>query len=279
MKISFSAAVGCLLLLPFISLAQESPSGKWSLFNPVPAHSLGEMYTDRPGVTETPFVVGAGHLQVETDLASYSRQTNDEEREVTLLYNNAIVKIGLFSQTDLQIGLESYGRRKVTQLAGGESQTTRGIGDLTLRVKRTLIGSPESTFSLAVLPYVTFPTARYDESDLYEGGLLIPMNFKVSDSWEIGVQVEGDRKRDDDDKGVHTELLQSLSVNHDFASKVQGVFETYYTYDTKQHHWTNYLNAALQLEVAKDVKLDAGLNYGLQHDAQRTCFLGASFRF
>ena len=40
----------------------------------------------------------------------------------------------------------------------------------------------------------------------------------------------------------------------------------------------NYLNAAVQVDIMEDFKLDAGVNYGLQHDAQRSCFIGASFR-
>jgi hypothetical protein len=91
--------------------------------------------------------------------------------------------------------------------------------------------------------------------------------------------VEGDRLKDKHENAMHTELLQSLTLGHEIVKGLDGIAETFYTYDFKAHHWSNFLNAALQMELAKDFKIDAGLNYGVQHDAEKNYFIGTSFRF
>ena len=64
-----------------------------------------------------------------------------------------------------------------------------------------------------------------------------------------------------------------------FEALLNGIAETFYTYDFKQHHWANFLDAAVQLELVKDFRVDAGLNYGIQSDAEKNYFIGTSFRF
>lgn len=78
---------------------------------------------------------------------------------------------------------------------------------------------------------------------------------------------------------MHTEFLQSVTISHALIRGFDGIAETYYTYDSKAHQWSNFLNAAVQWELAKDFKLDAGLNYGIQHTAAKHYFVGASCRF
>src|SRR5688572_22247357 len=45
-----------------------------------PAGALRELTTDRPDSTESPFTVDAGHLQLEMDVASYTRNRLDGVR-------------------------------------------------------------------------------------------------------------------------------------------------------------------------------------------------------
>jgi hypothetical protein len=60
--------------------------------------------------------------------------------------------------------------------------------------------------------------------------------------------------------------------------KLEAVMETYYTYEIKVMHLEIFFNAALQLELSKDMLLDGGLNCGLQHEARKSYFVGLSFR-
>ncbi len=265
------------LLIPFKGSAQQNAQKNFSLFNPVPSAQMREMETDRPDVTESPFTVDAGHFQLETDLVRTIREKSETTQTNTFLINQMNLKIGITGSTAIQIGFQTYGRQSEKELDSGEKTIIDGHGDLTFRIKQNLIGNDGGNFALALLPFVKFPTSKYEDSR-FEGGLIVPMQYKLPGEWNLGFQVEVDRLKDQDENTMHTEFLQTLTISHSIIKGLDGIAETYYTYDFKAHQFSNYINAALQMEVAKDFKLDAGLNLGIQHTAAKHYFVGASYR-
>lgn len=266
------------LFLSSTCAGQQETKKNYSLFNPVPKDQMREMETDRPDVTESPFTVDAGHFQYETDLVRMIREKSDSKETHTLLINQANLKIGITNSTAIQIGFQTYGRQKEKELSSGTAEIQDGHGDLTFRIKQNLIGNDHGNFVLAILPYVKFPMSKYDETSRFEGGLIVPMQYKLPGEWKLGFQVEADRLKDKDEQAMHTEFFQSLTISHSLLKGVDGIAETYYTYDFKAHEFSNFINAAVQMEVAKDMKLDAGFNYGIQHSAEKHYFIGASLR-
>lgn len=264
-----------LAAIGFGSRAQNTKS--YSLFKPVPKENLREMETDRPDVTESPQTIDAGHFQYETDLFRLERQRYDDVKNDTYFINKANLKLGITNSTAIQLVVESFVLNK-KKSGDVPAETNRGLGDLTLRIKQNLLGNDDGNFAIALLPYVKFPTSHADEESAYEGGFILPMALKVGSDWKLGMQLEADRLQDNEGKGHHNELLQTFTVSHPIIKKLDGVGETYYTYDLKEKHWSNYLNFALQYELAKDIKFDAGVNYGVQHEADKSYFLGFSVR-
>lgn len=262
---------------PFISFAQQTRQPKYSLFRPVPKAQMREMETDRPGATETPITVDAGHFQYETDLVQRMFEKGESTKTNSWFINQAAIKVGLTNSTALQLNFESYTRQIEEDLVSGKKTVKSGFGDLKLRMKQNLIGNDGGNFALALLPYVKFPTSQYDSESRFEGGLLVPMQQKLGD-WNLGLQVQVDRLKDDEGSARHTEFLQALSLSHPILKNLDGMTETYYTYNFKAHEWSNFVDAALQMEVKKDFKLDAGITYGIQRRASKQFFIGASFR-
>ena len=267
----------CGLLFPFQGSGQQTAPKKYSLFDAVPRTQMREMETDRPDVTESPFTVDAGHFQLETDLIRTVREKSETTQTNTFLINQVNLKIGITGSTALQIGFQTYGRQSETELDSGEKEIKDGHGDFTLRIKQNLIGNDGGNFALALLPYVKFPISKYEESR-FEGGLIVPMQYQLPGEWHLGFQVEVDRLKDQDEQALHTEYLQTLTISHSIIKGLDGIAETYYTYDFKAHQFSNYINAAVQMDVARDFKLDAGLNLGIQHTAAKHYFIGASYR-
>lgn len=265
------------LLFPFKGSGQQIVQKKYSLFDPVPKEQMREMETDRPDVTESPYTVDAGHFQLETDLVRVINEKSETTKTKTLLINQMNLKIGLTGSTAVQIGFQTYGRQRETELYSGSKTVNDGHGDLTFRIKQNLIGNDKGSFAMALLPYVKIPTSKYEDSRL-EGGLIVPMQYKLAGEWNLGFQVELDRLKDQDDNAMHTEFLQTLTISHPIIKGLDGIAETYYTYDFKAHEFSSYINAAIQIDAAKDFKLDAGLNIGLQHTAAKHYFIGASYR-
>jgi len=265
------------LLFPLKGSGQQIVQKKYSLFNPVPKEQMREMETDRPDVTESPYTVDAGHFQLETDLVRTISEKSESIKTKTLLINQMNLKVGLTGYTAVQIGFQTYGWQGETELDSGTKTVNDGHGDLTFRIKQNLIGNDKGNFVMALLPYLKIPTSKYEDSR-FEGGLIVPMQYKFSGEWNLGFQVELDRLKDQDDNAMHTEFLQTLTVSHPIIKGLDGIAETYYTYDFKAHQFSNYINAAIQIDAAKDFKLDAGLNIGLQHTAAKHFFIGASYR-
>jgi len=265
------------LLVPFKGSGQQAVQKKFSLFNPVPRSQMREMETDRPDATESPYTIDAGHFQIETDLVRTIREQSESTQTNTFLINQMNVKIGITGSTAVQIGFQTYGRQSEKELDTDEKEITDGHGDLTLRIKQNLIGNDSGNFALALLPYVKFPTSKYEDSR-FEGGVIVPMQYQLPGEWHFGFQVEVDCLKDQDEQAMHTEFLQTLTLSHAIIKGLDGIAETYYTYDFKAHQFSNYINAAIQMDIARDFKLDAGLNLGIQHTAAKHFFVGASLR-
>jgi hypothetical protein len=267
-----------LSLVTYTGFAQEAKTGKYSLFRPAPKMEMRDMATDRPGITETPITVDAGHFQYETAVFNYGIQREEGIKTKTFTINDLDLHVGLTNSTALQLLLEAYVIEHELEQSTGAKTKNQGVGNLTLRLKQNLGGNNGGNFSVALLPYLTLPTAKNTENNKIEAGLLLPMELKLPADWTLGMQFEVDRLKDDDKNALHTEILQAISLTHRLVKDLDGVAETYQTYEFKKHHWTNYVNAALQYSVNSNCKFDAGLSYGLQHDAQRSFFLGLAYR-
>ncbi|WP_158827098.1 transporter [Mucilaginibacter lacusdianchii] len=276
LKITFIA--GCFTCVSYAAHAQDTV--KYSLFKPVPkAKMRKEMETDRPNFTETPYTVDAGHFQYEADLGRFEHQVTESD-ENRWLINQADLKLGLLPNTSLQLIVQTFGHQASKEVESGEKEFHRGFGDITLRVKQNLYGNFKGNFSIALMPYIKFPTNRYSDNKLYEEGLMIPMILQLPHDWKIGMQIEGDYLKDDDaDASRHADLQHSLVISHVLFKKLEVFAETYYSYNFKDHHLHNFVDSALELEVTPDLKIDLGLNYGFQKAAQKDYFLGLAFRY
>lgn len=274
----FCTAVLLLLWAPSVCNGQEKKDDQFSIFNPVPKELMRDMETDRPDVTESPITVDAGHFQLETDLVKWVKEQSEEKQTHTLLINQMNLKIGITENTAIQLGYQTYGIEKKLEIGSGIKEMSQGHGDLTFRIKQNLIGNDKGNFALAILPYLKFPISKYEDNSRLEAGIIVPMSYKLPGDWKLGFQLELDRLKDQEQQAMHTEFLQTITLSHSIIKSIDGIAETYYTYDFKAHQFSNFINAAIQIEVVKDFKLDAGLNYGLQHTADKHYFLGASYR-
>ena len=87
----------------------EDPSDKSSyhLFRPTPEHLMRELSTDRPDLTESPYTVDAGHIQMEMDVvnATFDRDQSGggDVRNRSRTFGGMNFKVGLLNQVDLQM--------------------------------------------------------------------------------------------------------------------------------------------------------------------------------
>lgn len=236
------------------------------------------MDPDRPNITESPYTVDAGHVQYEAAFVRYQYKTTDESKQHALLYNYFNIKFGLTNSLAMQLNIQTFAQQTNQDLNTGNRTKQSGFGDLTLRLKQNFLGN-DGNISLAVIPYLTFPTNHYEENSKYQGGIIVPIMFKLKNKWQLSTQIEGDRLKDDVGDGLHNQILQSVNISHPiFTKNLNAFLETYYMYDFKAKNISNYIDAALQYGVSKSVMFDLGFNLGVQKSADHALFAGIAFR-
>ena len=257
---------------------EKSIKQQYNLFHPTPKDSLREMDPDRPNVTESPYTADAGHLMYESDFVRYKYKTSAESKEHALLYSSFNAKLGLTNGLDVQVMFQTYAQQHTQQLATKEKTKENGFGDLTIRIKKNVLGD-DGNVAIAILPYLTFPTNQYEDNVQYEGGLIVPVMFKLKNNWQLSAQVEFDRLKNDTGEGMHSELVQTIDITHPiFTKKLNAFLETYYEYNLNEHYIYNYADVALQYAVSKSLMFDVGYIYGIQKAADHALFAGITFR-
>jgi hypothetical protein len=259
----------------------------YHLFNPVPREQMRELSTDRPDQTESPYSVDAGHIQIEADLVSFSR---DHDRSApgggvvneTTTFGAVNLKAGLLNNVDLQLVLDAYVRSRTTDRATGVTDRVGGLGDLTTRLKVNLWGNDGGKTALALMPYVKAPTARRGlGNNSVEGGLIVPLAVELPGGFGMGLQTEADAIRNDGRSGHHLEWVNSVTVGHDLVGALAGYVEFFtVTSFERGAPWEGYFDLGLTYGLTDTIQLDLGCNFGVTDAApDYNPFVGISLRF
>lgn len=229
------------------------------------AAEVRPLSTDRPDTTESPYTVDAGHFQFEMELANVAR--NGRSREISWGELNA--KIGLDAATDLQVILPVF--TQVRQ--GGE-----GFGNVTARLKRNCWGNDEAGTALAVMPFITLPTANESlDGGAYEGGVIVPFAFAGPADWSCAVMGELGVESDDQGTGHHFAALFSATMSHALTETTAVFFELV---GLRGEEFESYLNIGSTWAISATCQLDGGIRLGLNdHSTDFTPFLGISSKF
>jgi hypothetical protein len=233
------------------------------------------MWTDRPDQTESPYTVPPGWVQVESSLVSYSRSLSTAERAESFDWAASVVKFGLTQHMDLQMVLTPW-----IQSREAGQPSLAGFGDVQLRLKWNLVGNDEGTFAAAVMPYLHAPTASAGlGSTTWEGGLLVPMTWQISDKSYIATMAFAGINRSADQRH-RLEPGASVAVGTALSERLGGYLEAWAQRSRSTASGTLLsVDGGLTFAVTDDIQLDAGVNWFLIGDRRIQPFLGLSFRF
>lgn len=269
-----------LVLLLLTSTARAQDKSQFTLFNPTPADRMRPFDSDRPGTTESPITVDAGHFQAEFSFAEFTHDRTDGVTTDTLLVSPLNLKVGLLNNVDLQLLIQPYVNQR-TKGGGAPAARDDGFGDSTLRLKVNLLGNDGGPVAVAVMPYVTFPTATNDlGSGHYEGGVLVPMKIKLPADFDLGAMVTVDFIRDPQGDGYGTASTHSATLSHKIAGDLGGYVE--YAGTTFINAGATYqavVGAGVTYGLGPNAEVDAGVNVGLSDSADDfNVFAGLAFR-
>ena len=276
----------CLLLLARSAQAQglkndtiKVDKHQFSLFNPTPRKYMRPMVPDRPGITESPYSVDAGHFQYETDALRLLTRREGTTYGHDWYINHALTKIGLSDRTDLQIGVDSYtDTRNYDEADPSQTEVHRGFGDVTLRVKHTLVGDDNSRWALGLIGYVTLPTGGPRGDGAVEFGAVLPVVYQLTKPWSIGGQMATQIYWDRETQLRYLQLTPTFTSDYQFTKLVQVFAELVGYKDVRQAQWTSSINTGMQLDVSENVQLDFGTHLPITNSVDREYFFGLSFR-
>jgi hypothetical protein len=249
---------------------------------------LRELTTDRPDVTESPFTVDAGHIQIETTLFGYTRSGKDANGVVTDGYEFATsnLRVGLADNLELDLVWQPYGIADPRGAATGA--TARGIGSVDLRAKLNLWGNdglarPGDT-ALALLPYVTIPTDGDNGigAEHIEFGLIVPLAIELGGGFGLGLNGAVQFARPDDGARTYdASLLTSASLAFDLAPGLGGYAEVVWEFSRGDPEGDIVtLDTGLTYAIGENWQLDAGINIGATDAADAIApFIGVTARF
>lgn len=274
-----------LLLQISAVLAQTADTSAYSLFNPVPDNQLRAFCTDRPTKGTGPCTVDAGHLQIESDIFNATLQNGEGVVTDTYLYTNPNFRLGLAQNLDIELNFSPYVEVVTHDHATGARTDDSGFGDLFLRVKTSLMGNGQGTFSAALDPYLKIPTASLPIGNgAVEGGVVVPLQYALSDVWSLSLVPEVDVLKNQTDDGRHAASVAAFSITRAISAQVSATAEIWgnANFDPSGtiQQYSFDLAGTWQPAGARDLQFDAGANFGLNRETPGAQFyLGISHRF
>jgi hypothetical protein len=259
---------------------------RYTLFNPTPERLMRELTTDRPDITETPFTVDAGHVQVETSLLSYARSAPAEDGTVGDIYDvaPANIRIGISNDAEVNLVWQPYGVVRMRHSALAPAARHAGVGEAALRAKVNLWGN--DTFSepgataLALLPFVIVPTDRGNGigATHMSAGVNMPFAAKLTDRIELGLNAGLHAMKNELAPGYRLEWFGSLALSYEWSERFGTYVEVATRLGTRDPRGEMALvGGGLTYKVHKNLQLDAGINFGVTPAADRiNPFVGLS---
>lgn len=262
--------------------AQGSPT------NPTPAPGaaasaeLSAICTDRPTKSNAACTVDVGHFQYETDLFNGSFLRLGGVTTDTYLVTNPTLKYGLNKTIDVEVNVAPYEVVR-THDKFGSTSTLGGVGDLYLRLKWNFFNSADAKWSFAALPYVKAPTARIGIGNgAVEGGVIFPINYKLTDKITLTTVPEFDAYKDSDSTGRHFNSAQLINVGYSLPHNVTVYGELYgdWNHDPVRTIRQYSADTAVAWGITKYLQVDAGLNFGLnKYTPGVQAYFGVSQKF
>jgi hypothetical protein len=239
-----------------------------------------QICADRPTKAYAPCTVPQGRWQVEAGLVDGAFLRQDGVTTDTWTGPEPTLKYGLTDRIDLEADLPLYVNQRTHD--GGESSTIDGIGDLTLAAKVALTGS-DGAVTAALRPFVKVPTASPRElgDGGVEGGLIAPVQWKLSDAWTLYASPELDIDHSDGG-GVHVETVQVAGVQRQLGKSLQLAAELWgdWTFEGGGRLSEASFDLAAAYVIGKDLQLDGGVNLGLNRATPGAeVYVGVSRRF
>jgi hypothetical protein len=234
---------------------------------------------DRPGRGTSACIVEGGRAQIELGLLDDSFQHRSGVTTDTDIAGSLLLKWGVSDRADVEAGLALYQDQRLRSTSG--NSTMGGVGDLFLHAKFNPLPA-DGRFALVLAPFLKLPIAGGGLGNgAVEGGLVLPMNYDLGNSWSLAMTPEADLQRNPVGAGYHANLVDVVGLGKSFGPLTLGA-EVWSSQNLDPagtvSQYSFDLDAAWLTD--NDTQLDGGFNIGLNRATPDVEFyFGVSRRF
>ena len=228
-----------------------------------------DLCADRPGLGTPACTVEAGKFLFELGLGDWTRDSDGPQRTDTITTGDALLRIGLTSSLEAQVGWTALGHVRERDSAAGTIDKRVRTGDVTLALRQNLRNPDGSGFSIALMPYATLPTggSGVGAGD-WSGGLLVPLSVEAGPV-SLALTPHVDAAADADGDGRHLAYGSVAGVGFDLSDAVSASAELSLTRDRDPARHSTEALAGLSAawQPNDDSQWDAGINAGLNRSS------------
>ncbi len=211
-------------------------------------------------MTESPYSVDPGHVQIEMDLGVTTHDREGRTRTDGLNLAASNIRLGLLPRVDFQIVLVPLTMQR-ERVERGSNTTAVGFGDTTLRLKVNLFGNDGGNVALGILPFVSLRTASRAalRAPRSEFGLALPLAAALP--FDIGLGAMPQVQLVVGQSGGYVpQFVETFTLGHAIAGDLAGFGEIASTMVVDHGAHPNLeLHGGLTLAVGDSVQLDCGL--------------------
>jgi hypothetical protein len=250
----------------------------FTLFNATPLDEMRAFETDRPGRSNSPYTVDAGHFQYETDLFVWSFANAGGVTTRLFAVADPVLKLGVLTNTDVEVAFGGYQTLRSTVRSTKTVLDADGIGDVDIRIKQNLLGNEGG---LAVIPSMKIPTSsHYLGNNQVEGGLIATLQFNLPLDLSLILMSEVDLLKNAADSGKHANFTNLISLAHPIHGNLSGSLEFAAAVGTDAATLpAQTVDFTLSYALTPNLQIDAAFYVGLDRGAPaRTAYIGLSQR-
>lgn len=270
------------LLSTTCTTALGADKSQYHIFNPTPRDEMREMVSDQTLFTYTPFTVDAGHFQIEADIVDYYydhfKKGGQDIKTEGWSFGLMTLKAGLCDRADLQLSFSPlYEEFTTRDRVAGTRTKDSGFGDITLGSKINLWGNDGGNTALALVPYVTFPTAYYNNE--YAGGIDVP--FTIQMPWKVRLGLlSGIEFYDNAANDLHARFYNGISLRRPvaFEDRLDLYAEFFTGIREEDGDWFGLVNAGVAFQLTKNTEIHLGSAFGVKNTDDFNPYIGFSWR-
>ena len=249
-----------------------------ALAPPARAQQPGEIITDRPDETESPFSVAPGSVQIEMGW-SYVNADWDGSESRTHQVPGTVVRIGAVRGLEARLGFAGWRHREVTSSAGTETRS--GAGPLRLGAKIQFNRGQGMTPTVGLLGALILPTAaeglgpkRVDPTFrvavAHEASNVVAIGYNLGLRWLSVEAVTGETS-------TQLEGIYTLAFGFTLTERLGAFAEAFGALALSDDAVSvALLNTGLTFLARRNLQFDATVGIGLNSESD-AWFVGAGF--